>query len=369
MKEKKKAGQYEIPDANKAKQLAACLMTWYHANHRDLIWRQTRDPYRIWISEIMAQQTRITAVLPYYKRFIARFPTLESLAQASDDEVLKAWEGLGYYSRAHNLLKTAKIIWDENQGRFPRGAAALRKLPGIGDYTAGAISSICFDEPEPAVDGNVQRVFARLYANHRDIADPKSKKLLTEFVRTVMPEKEPGIFNQSLMELGALVCVPQNPLCGQCPAAAICRAKEEGLQRELPVKTPKKRIRQEDKTILLIADEQGRLLLRQRDERLLNGLWEFYMRDGAADQEQVEELLQKLPCRPMEILPVGRAQHVFTHMQWNMQGFYCRVGQLQPPEGYVLVPEEELPKLAMPTALQFFRHLLEFDSPQMMLNV
>ncbi|WP_099205989.1 A/G-specific adenine glycosylase [Scatolibacter rhodanostii] len=353
---------YEQRDNEKEERLVRNLMDWYYQNQRDLIWRKTREPYRIWISEIMAQQTRITAVLPYYERFMKTFPTLKSLAEASEDEVLKSWEGLGYYSRARNLLKTAQIIQVDHQGDFPQGSAVLKKLPGIGEYTAGAIASICFDEKVPAVDGNVQRVFARIYENRMDISIPQSKKLLTEFVREVMPERETGIFNQALMELGALICIPKIPNCESCPVQGLCEAYKKGTQAELPVKAPKKAAKQESKTILLITNGAGEVLLRQRTEKLLGGLWEFYMIEEDLTEEEVLVYLEKIGISLEKITYIGAATHIFTHKQWNMKGYECKVKDGKGIDGFSFYAKEQIENLALPTALQFFRNWLSEES-------
>lgn len=357
---------YEEKNQTKAEALVEQLMQWYHENRRDLIWRKTREPYRIWISEIMAQQTRITAVLPYYERFIHQFPTVESLARAEEDEVLKAWEGLGYYSRARNLLKTAKRIVSEYKGEFPKQSKLLQKLPGIGEYTAGAIVSICFDERVPAVDGNVQRVFARLYENYLDISVPLHKKLLTEFVYDIMPNQQTGIFNQALMELGALVCLPKNPNCEECPVQNLCKSYANGTQKKVPVKAVKKAIPQEDKIILLIRNDKDEFLLRQRTEKLLNGLWEFYSIGQNLNESGIKNELYEKGISSCSLIPIGKAVHTFTHKRWNMKGYQCDIEGRKKIEGYHFFSREEIKKLAMPTALQFFRNWLE-ETTQMVL--
>lgn len=350
---------YETDDKIKSDQLITLLMNWYNINQRELVWRKTQEPYAIWVSEIMAQQTRITAVLPYYKRFMAQFPSIHVLANAPIDDVLKSWEGLGYYSRAHNLLKSAKIVVEDYNGHFPSDVRLLKKLPGIGEYTAGALASICFNKPEPAVDGNVQREFARIYNNSLDVALPDSKKLLTAFIKNLMPNEQPGIFNQALMELGALVCVPKNPLCYQCPVNALCKAYALNKQNQLPVKSPKKAVNQVNFTILLIINNQDEVLLRQRDEKLLNGLWEFYMVEQALDINEAKIHLQKLGFIVENIIPLGKATHIFTHMKWNMTGYQCQVAEVVQLDKYEVVAVEDMQKLAMPTAIQYYRDWLD----------
>lgn len=303
----------------------------------------------------MAQQTRITAVLPYYERFMARFPTLEALADAAADDVLKAWEGLGYYSRAHNLHAAAKLILAEYAGLFPASPALLARLPGVGAYTAGAIASICFDLPAPAVDGNVLRVFARLENNEQDIALAETKKSLTAFLQEMIPTPGAGIFNQALMELGALVCLPKNPLCGECPAACLCQARALGRQALLPVKSAKKEPRPVPKAVLLVTNPHGEVLLRQRDERLLKGLWEFFMLDQAASEDEAAAHLRALGYTVIRTAAIGQAEHTFTHMKWLMSGYHLRVEESCEPEGLVFVPAGQLKELAMPAAIRYYR--------------
>lgn len=346
---------YSKINGKRAGELVSLLQGWYQSNHRDLVWRRTRDPYSIWISEVMAQQTRITAVLPYYERFMERFPTLQALARAASDDVLKAWEGLGYYSRAHNLHAAAQIVLTQYDGIFPVNPTLLEKLPGVGAYTAGAIASICFDLPAPAVDGNVLRVFARLENNEQDIALAPTKKSLTAFLRTLIPSPGAGIFNQALMELGALVCLPQNPLCGECPAACLCKANALDRQAQLPVKSAKKEPRPVQKTVLIVTNPHGDILMRQRDERLLKGLWEFYMLDQAASEEEAAAHLRALGYTVRQVDRIGQATHTFTHMKWLMNGYHCPVDESFEPEGLAFAPANDLQELAMPTAIRYFR--------------
>ncbi len=355
---------YSNKDEKRASVLVTALKDWYEKNQRDLVWRQTREPYRIWVSEIMAQQTRITAVLPYYKRFMERFPTIEDLANAGVDDVLKSWEGLGYYSRAHNLLKTAKIVQSEYGGEFPTSITLLRKLPGIGEYTAGAIASICYNLPEPAVDGNVLRVFARLEDNEMDIGVTATKKGLTAFVKELMPIDEPGIFNQSLMELGALVCLPKNPLCNECPVSFLCKAKKLGKQSELPKKAAKKALKEVAKTVLLVMNARHEVLIRQRDEALLKGLWEFYSLEKELDASEAKRHLETAGFVVKQIFPIGTSTHIFTHLKWKMCGYLCEVEEDIAPCGFEFVSIGEMRKRALPTAIQIYRdYLLEVKLP------
>ncbi|HZT37290.1 MAG TPA: A/G-specific adenine glycosylase [Bryobacteraceae bacterium] len=257
------------------------LLSWYRRSRRDLPWRRTRDPYRIWISEIMLQQTRVETVVPYYERFLRQFPSLESLAAASDEALLTAWSGLGYYARARNLRKAARVLIGLQ--RFPRDYNALRALPGIGDYTAAAIASIAFGQPYAALDGNVARVLARLINEAGDVRANGTKRRLQAAARALLDERRPGDFNQAMMELGATICTAREPKCRLCPVASLCDAWRDGRQRELPVRRAaagKKQMHVE----LLIIQRRGRVLMRQRpaSSPLLAGFWEFPDRDHIA---------------------------------------------------------------------------------------
>ncbi|MBQ3141261.1 MAG: A/G-specific adenine glycosylase, partial [Clostridia bacterium] len=264
------------------------LLDWYAQNKRVLPWRENTDPYRVWVSEIMLQQTRVEAVIPYYLRFLERFPSVQALADAPEDELLKAWEGLGYYSRARNLQKTARIVCEKFGGRFPSDYEQLLKLPGIGVYTAGAIASIAFEKPTPAVDGNVLRVLSRLTESHDDITEPAVKARFTQLLADVYPSTRRGDFTQSLMELGATVCVPNGPArCGQCPLAQLCKAQLHGIQHLLPVKAPKQTRRSEDKTVLLLRCGQRYAVRRREPDGLLGGLWEFPSLNGTLSAQEV----------------------------------------------------------------------------------
>jgi A/G-specific adenine glycosylase len=250
------------------------LAEWYQRGHRDLPWRATADPYRIWVSEIMLQQTRAQAVIPYYERFLARFPTAQALASAHEDEVLALWSGLGYYSRARNLLRAARQIAEA--GSFPGDYDAIRALPGVGDYTAAAVASIAFGRPHAVLDGNVLRVVARIESDPADISSPRTRERFREIAQRWLDPRDPGRFNQALMELGATVCLPKKPLCLVCPLTAECQARQQGTAAELPVKL--RRVEPvEIEGVLLVVRSRGRLLLRQRDgdARRMAGFWEL----------------------------------------------------------------------------------------------
>jgi A/G-specific adenine glycosylase len=257
-----------------ARALRNAAVRWYERERRELPWRRTRDPYRIWISEIMLQQTRVAAAIPYYERFLERFPNVEALGAAAEEEVLAYWSGLGYYSRARNLLRAAKLIVES--GGFPRDYESIRKLPGIGDYTAAAIASIAFGLPRAAVDGNVIRVLARLLDERGDTGSAKTRKRLEAAAARLLDRKRPGEFNQALMELGATICLPRDPQCGRCPLAARCQARRRGVERQLPVKRRGVQLVRVAKTLLVIR-KRDRILLRQRDaaSSQMAGFWEL----------------------------------------------------------------------------------------------
>jgi len=330
--------------------MTAALLRWYEENKRDLPWRGSKEPYLIWLSEVMAQQTRIAALLPYYERFTARFPDVYALARAEEAEVLKVWEGLGYYTRARMLHKAARMVAHAHGGVFPKTAAGLLALPGIGEYTAGAIAAICYNEAVPAVDGNALRVFARIRNDDADIMLADTKKRLTAYLTERMPP-DAGVFNQAVMELGALVCVPGNPRCTECPVAAFCEGKQNGREKELPVKSKKKARRVLDVTVLVVANPVGEILVRRREERLLQGLWEFVLAEG---QTEPEAVMAGLGLTCLEAVSAGAAVHVFTHLEWHMTGWRCQAAEADAPEGYQFVPLAVLRELALPSALAFY---------------
>ncbi len=324
--------------------LADALTGWYRQNCRALPFRETRDPYRIWVSEIMAQQTRITALLPYYERFTARFPSVAALAAADEAEVLKLWEGLGYYSRARNLHRGARLVAETYGGLVPQDLDSLLAIPGVGAYTAGAILSIAFEQPVPAVDGNVLRVYARIANDPEDVAAPALKKRTEGWARALMENQSPGTLTQALMELGALICLPQNPTCLLCPAAAFCAARAAERVEALPVKAPKKPQKAVSRQVFVITDPYGRVLMRRRETALLRGLWEF--------PESVPEGLSLLSRAPW-----GHASHLFTHLRWEMEGTRAYAPRQDAPDGWAWV--ESLSAVTVPTAFRFFTDKLK----------
>lgn len=333
-------------------QLPPPLLRWYRANARDLPWRRTQDPYRIWVSEIMLQQTRVAAVLGYYARFLEAFPTVEALAAAPEDRLMKLWEGLGYYSRARNLQKAAKLAVD--RGGFPDTYEELLTLPGIGDYTAAAIASAAFARREAAVDGNVLRVVTRLTDCRDDVAAPRTKQNIRAQVQAIFPEAEPDvrIFNQSLMELGATVCVPGGPpKCLLCPARDLCLGRARGTAESLPVKAPKKSRRIEDKTVFLLLRE-GRAALRKRPASgLLAGLWEFPNVESALDEPAAAVAVRAWGLEPLAWKRRLTAKHIFSHVEWHMTGYALEVSG-DGPEDFTWV--DTLERHAVPSAFSRF---------------
>ena len=331
------------------------IADWYARNRRPLPWREDPTAYHIWISEIMLQQTRIEAVLSYYRRFLEELPDLEALAAVEEDRLLKLWEGLGYYSRARNLKKAAGIVLSEYGGVLPRQARELKKLPGIGDYTAGAIASIAYGEPAPAVDGNVLRVLTRLLARSDDIADPKTKKCFTELLSGCYPAgRQAALVTEGLMELGETLCIPNGEArCGVCPLAGLCRARLAGTVDRYPVKAPPKARRIEEKTVFLLTHE-GRCALQKRPGTgLLAGMWEFPNWDGALSEAEALSRIAALGGQGESPEPLGRTKHVFTHVEWHMTGW--RVSCPQRPEGFVWVTPEQLrDQYAIPTAFRYY---------------
>ena len=331
------------------------LIVWYRENRRSLPWREEPTPYHVWLSEIMLQQTRIAAVIPYYERFLRAFPTVEALAAADDEKLMKLWEGLGYYSRARNLKAAAERIVQEHGGALPADYKALLALPGVGAYTAGAIASIAFGLPYPAVDGNVLRVITRLCDCHADITIPAVKNRVNEVLASVYPTgKDAGSLTQAIMELGEQICVPNGrPRCVDCPLVSLCRAVAQNTVDELPRKTPKKPRRIEEKTVLILEYEGRYGVERRPDSGLLAGLWGFPLLEGNLDGEAVLHRLREKEIAAEDCASVGRAKHVFTHVEWHMKGYLVRCSSA--PDGVILANFQELiGQYAIPRAFAYF---------------
>ena len=335
------------------RRLPDALLPWYREHKRDLPWRHTKEPYHIWVSEIMLQQTRVEAVKGYYARFLARLPDIESLACCDDDELHKLWEGLGYYSRVRNLKKAARIMMDEHGGAFPRDYAAVRALPGIGDYTAGAVCSIAFSLPTPAVDGNVLRVLARLRADEAPIDLPATKKRVQQELAEIYPTDCPGEFTQALMELGATVCVPGGePKCGICPCRGFCEGRE--MWQQLPVKLPKKAKRQEDRTVFLLRCGEHWAIEKRPNKGLLAGLWQFPNESGHFSAEEAVAWAEKKGLHPKHVERSVDRHHIFTHIRWDMRGWFLEVDAMT-PDLHWLTLEQIDEQAALPTAFRQFR--------------
>ena len=336
------------------------VITWYSLNRRSLPWREDPTPYHIWISEIMLQQTRIEAVIPYYRRFLQELPDIPALAAVPEDRLLKLWEGLGYYSRARNLKKAAEIVMAQHNGMLPRKAEALKKLPGIGDYTAASIASIAYGESEPAVDGNVLRLIMRLLALSDDIADPRTKKETAELLRSYYPSgREASLLTEGLMELGEVICLPNgSPLCSSCPLRSLCLAHEKGEELCFPVKSAPKERRIEERTILLLHSGRRFAIRKRPASGILAGLWEFPGCEGRLSAAQALQEAEKLGVCPLSSEPCGSAKHIFTHVEWRMTGYLiscaCEADSL-----LWLSPEEISAGYSIPTALRFWQRKAE----------
>lgn len=308
------------------------LILWYNQNARLLPWRGSVDPYRVWVSEIMLQQTRVEAVIGYFERFVSALPDVWALAACPEDRLLKLWEGLGYYSRARNLQKAARVICRDYGGELPNTANALQKLPGIGDYTAGAIASIAFGEAEPAVDGNVLRVFARLALLEEDILKTNVRRRVREELRHIYPEPDGtwGILNQAFMDLGSGICrANASPKCGDCPLAELCLAHRTGREEEFPVRENRTKKRDEERTVFLVRDGEKVAVTRRPPEGLLAGLYEFPNCLGHLEPEQAVDYLLERGFSVQSVTPLADARHVFSHLIWRMRGYELRIAPLK----------------------------------------
>ena len=328
------------------------LLNWFDMSKRELPWRRDKEPYHVWISEIMLQQTRIEAVMSYYARFLEALPDVESLSKVDDDALMKLWEGLGYYSRARNLKKAAVVIMKEYGGEFPQAFIELKKLPGIGEYTAGAIASICFDEKVPAVDGNVLRVIARAQGSRDNVLLPQTKKTVTEQLKKIMPQRA-GAFNEALMELGELVCLPNGaPLCESCPLQEHCTAYKKGLTEQIPVRVKKMKRRRADKSVFMITAPDGQIAIEKRpDTGLLSGMYQLPNVEGFHTDDELQEILQEWKSEPLDIVFTKEAKHVFTHIDWYMKVYHVTVTEHN--DRFIWVTVDELKnRYPLPTAFQ-----------------
>ena len=343
-------------DETRLQALTEPLLRWYGENARVLPWREKPpQAYHVWVSEIMLQQTRVAAVMEYYTRFLQHFPTIEALAAAPEEELLKCWEGLGYYSRARNLQKAARVTVERFGGVLPDTYETLLTLPGIGDYTAGAIASIAYGRRCPAVDGNVLRVAARIMDCHEDIMDPRSRRRFRGWVEAALPEAERcGDYNQAMMDIGATVCLPNGaPLCDQCPGRDVCAARASGRERQLPVKAPKRPRRVEERTVFVLLRGRETALRRREEPGLLSGLWEFPNVEGTIGEKEAADRLKNWGIEVTDWVQRLTAKHIFTHVEWHMTGYVLRC-RGEGPFTWT-VPEE---MGAIPSAFARFRQAM-----------
>ncbi|WP_412766339.1 A/G-specific adenine glycosylase [Sutcliffiella cohnii] len=334
------------------------LIEWFSKEQRDLPWRKDQDPYKVWVSEIMLQQTKVDTVIPYFNSFIEQFPNIESLANAEEERVLKAWEGLGYYSRARNLQAAVREVHEVYRGVVPNNVKDISSLKGVGPYTTGAILSIAYGIPEPAVDGNVMRVLSRILLIREDIAKPKTRKIFEEVIREIISKENPSFFNQGLMELGAIVCTPTSPSCLLCPVREHCRAFHEGEQNELPVKTKKKSTKQVNLIAGVFFDSKGNVLVQQRPESgLLAKLWEFPTVERVVEIETPKQQLQRFMLEENGINVevedyICDIQHVFSHLVWNINVYVGKVNGSFESSTLKAVSREEQELLPFPVSHQ-----------------
>lgn len=342
------------------------LLHWFDYNQRILPWRENPKPYYVWVSEIMLQQTRVEAVKGYFERFLEGLPDIQALAEAPEDKLLKLWEGLGYYNRVRNLQKAAQVVMDQHGGELPADYDALLKLPGIGSYTAGAISSIAFGLPQPAVDGNVLRVCKRISGSMDDITKDKVKRELEADLRAIMPKVRPGDYNQALMELGATVCIPNGkPLCDQCPVMHLCQAFKKNLTDIIPVKPAKKARKIEDRTILVYRCGDQYAIRKRPNKGLLAGLWELPSLDGAYGILKIEQYVNELGLQGAKVRELVKAKHIFSHIEWHMNGYEIVLDEI--PTAKMLgddtiffVSRDEIRHIyTLPTAFEAYRNVIE----------
>ena len=334
-------------------QLPDALLPWYDAHHRELPWREDKDPYHIWVSEIMLQQTRVEAVKGYYARFLQALPDIKSLAECEDDLLHKLWEGLGYYNRVRNMKKAALQIMTDHNGRFPTDYAQVLALPGIGAYTAGAICSIAFNQPTPAVDGNVLRVISRITDDATPIDLPTYKNTVQQKLSEIYP-KRAGDFTQALMELGATVCGPnRQPDCENCPCKTFCLGHQRKTAVNLPVRSPKRDRKVEEKTVFILSCDGKYAIEKRPDNGLLAGLWQFPNVPGKLDMQPILNQVEKYELNPKDISRIVERKHIFTHIEWDMRGAYVEVQNLS--GDFLWLTEAQINgQIALPTAFRQF---------------
>lgn len=345
-------------------QIKEPLLKWFEDNKRDLPWRKNPDAYGVWVSEIMLQQTRVEAVKGYYKRFLEKLPSVEALAEAKEDELLKLWEGLGYYNRVRNMQKAAKSVVEQYDGVMPADYKALLGLSGIGSYTAGAIASIAYGIPEPAVDGNVLRVVMRILEDASDIMKQSVKREVEEILRDVMSKEHPGEYNQALMEIGATVCVPNGaPKCEMCPLAFVCGGYQHGTAEHFPLKAPKKQRRIEERTVFVIVDGENTVLRKREAKGLLAGLYELPNTDGWLTENEALEWVKKEGFHALHIETLPDAKHIFSHVEWRMKAYLIkvyetRIGAVMKNQYLVIEREKMREEKAVPSAFSYYKGYL-----------
>lgn len=342
------------------------LLAWYYENKRSLPWRENPDAYRVWVSEIMLQQTRVEAVKPYYKRFLEKYPDVLALADAREEELLKYWEGLGYYNRVRNMQKAAIQVREKHQGIMPARYDYLIELSGIGPYTAGAVASIAGGEKVPAVDGNVLRIMTRLNGDYSNISVPSTIKAIQRELAECMPDV-PGDFNQALMELGATVCLPNGePKCEECPWKSSCKARKQGIISELPVKNKTQKRRIEERTLILLAGSKGIALRKRPAKGLLAGMYEIPALSGHLREEEVLEYVKEIGYHPLHIKQIEDHVHVFSHIEWHMKAFLLRIDEISDSmkkdkrnDFFFVEPDEIKDKFPLPSAFAPYRKYIE----------
>lgn len=348
---------------NRLTEIVDPLLGWYRDHKRSLPWRDQDNAYYTWVSEIMLQQTRVEAVKPYFLRFMRELPNISALAECPEEKLLKLWEGLGYYNRVRNMQKAAQSVEELYGGSLPADYDKLCQLKGIGNYTAGAIASIAYGIPVPAVDGNVLRVIMRITEDGQDISKQSVKRQVEETLKQVIPREAPGDFNQSLMELGAVVCVPNGRAkCEQCPVSEVCLSHRHGTEMEFPKKAAKKPRAVQEKTVLVVQDDRKVAIRRRPSKGLLAGLYELPNLEGWLDQESILSYLREQGFVPVRILPLGEAKHIFSHVEWRMRGYQVRVASLEEREwgDWIFVePQETAESYAIPSAFDAYARYLK----------
>ena len=342
---------------NQLKIIVEPLLKWYEENKRTLPWRMDQEPYHVWISEIMLQQTRVEAVKEYYKRFLKALPKISDLENVEEETLMKLWEGLGYYNRARNLKKAAHMIMEEYNGMFPDTYEEIKKLSGIGEYTAGAIASICYNLPVPAVDGNVLRVISRVLESYDNIDDVKTKQKIRELLKSIYPKNSCGEFTQSLMELGAILCKPNGvPNCEICPIAMCCKAYQNHVTANIPIRNEKKPRRHEDMTVFILKKGDKYAVRKRKKQGLLAGLWEFPNLSGKLKEQEAVSVISEWQMKPKDLEKVIEYRHIFTHVEWDMKAYYieCEDMALEHKDLKWVSAEEMNQTITLPSAFKTF---------------